>query len=74
MLQNMTDEQALAASEAVLALADPSKLSPHRRNISGLVEQQALFHSRNRDRRVELGETPAFPIDRRSQLSGEQNG
>jgi len=45
-LRDMTDEQALAASEAVLALADPSKMNPGRRNTSGLVEQQALFHSR----------------------------
>ena len=44
-LREMTDEQALAASEALLALADPSALSPGRLRTSGLIEQQALFHS-----------------------------
>jgi nitroreductase len=47
-LRGMTDDEALAASEAVLALADPSKLSSSRRETSGLVEQQALFHSNSR--------------------------
>jgi hypothetical protein len=43
-LAALTDEQALAASEAVLSLAGAHPPSPARRTTSGLVEQQALFH------------------------------
>ena len=43
-LQEMTPEQALDASEALLELGAKSRLSPARRFSSGLVEQQALFH------------------------------
>ena len=43
-LRRMSHDRALAASDALLALADPSKLSPARRKSSGLVQQQALFH------------------------------
>lgn len=45
-LQNMSNERALAASEAVLSLADPSAIRPARRSSSGLVAQQALLHRR----------------------------
>jgi len=43
-LATMTDEEALAASEAVLALAALAPLDPRRLEASGLVEQQALLH------------------------------
>lgn len=43
-LRALSAEKALAASEALLSLADPSRLSNERRSHSGLVEQQALFH------------------------------
>ena len=46
-LRRMSHQQALAASEALLELADPSKMSPARRGTSGLVQQQALFHHRS---------------------------
>jgi len=46
-LRRMSHERVLAASDALLALADPSKLSPARRQTSGLVQQQALFHRRS---------------------------
>lgn len=46
-LRELTESQALAASEAVLSLALLSPLSQRRREHSGLVTQQALFH-RNR--------------------------
>jgi len=42
----LSDEQALAASEALLALVPTVPLSPSRRHWSGLVEQQSLFHRR----------------------------
>jgi protein-disulfide isomerase-like protein with CxxC motif len=45
-LRHLSDERALAASEALLSLVIPSTLSPRRRRWSGLVEQQALFHRR----------------------------
>ena len=45
-LRQMSPEQALEASDVLLGLADPSKLSPARRESSGLVKQQALFHRR----------------------------
>lgn len=43
-LREMTPEQALAASDALLQIGASSELSPSRRKSSGLVEQQALFH------------------------------
>jgi hypothetical protein len=43
-LRALTPSQALAASEALLSLYDPSCLSPERRMSSGLVEQQATLH------------------------------
>jgi hypothetical protein len=48
-LRGLTESQALAASEAVLSLATLSPLDPRRREHSGLVTQQALFH-RDRNR------------------------
>ena len=47
-LRLLTDERALAASEALLALASPQRLSSERRNSSGLVELQRLLHRRDR--------------------------
>lgn len=43
-LRALSPESALAASEALLSLADRSRLSDQRRSHSGFVEQQALFH------------------------------
>ena len=45
-LAHLSDERALAASEALLSLVTLSPSSPWRRHWSGLVEQQALFHRR----------------------------
>jgi len=45
-LLRLTDERALAASEALLSLVTTATLNPGRRRYSGLVEQQALFHRR----------------------------
>jgi len=45
-LMRLSDERALAASEALLSLVTTVTLSPSRRRWSGLVEQQALFHHR----------------------------
>jgi hypothetical protein len=45
-LRQMSPQQALKASDVLLALAHPSKLSPARLKSSGLVEQLALFHRR----------------------------
>jgi len=45
-LSHLSDERALAASEALLSLVTTVALSPGRRRRSGLVEQQALFHRR----------------------------
>ena len=42
-LRSLTPERALAASEALLSLADPTRLNDSRRRHSGLVEMQALF-------------------------------
>jgi uncharacterized protein YfeS len=42
-LASLSDEQALLASDALLALADPSALGEERLTRSGLVEQQRLF-------------------------------
>ena len=43
---HLSDERALAASEALLSLVTTVTLSPGRRRWSGLVEQQALFRRR----------------------------
>jgi len=45
-LRSLTTERALAATEALLALATPAGLSVERRTHSGLVEQQRLLHRR----------------------------
>ncbi len=45
-LLHLSDERALAASEALLSLVTTVTLSPRRSRWSGLVEQQALFHRR----------------------------
>jgi len=45
-LLHLSDERALAASEALLSLVTTVTLSPRRHHWSGLVEQQALFHRR----------------------------
>ena len=45
-LMHLSDERALAASEALLSLVTTVTLSPGRRRWSGLVEQQALFRRR----------------------------
>jgi hypothetical protein len=42
-LAALSDEEALAMSEAVLSLATPVPLDSPRQRTSGLVEQQALF-------------------------------
>ena len=44
----MSDQDALAASEALLAMALVIPLKPERITDSGLVQQQALFHRRRR--------------------------
>ena len=46
-LMSLTADRALAASEALLALASPERLSAERRTSSGLVEQQRLLHQRD---------------------------
>ncbi len=45
-LLHLSDERALAATEALLSLVTTVILSPRRIRWSGLVEQQALFHRR----------------------------
>ncbi|MFN8525984.1 MAG: hypothetical protein U0821_23020 [Chloroflexota bacterium] len=45
-LAAMTDEEAMAISEMLLAMADPATLPPERWTYSGLVEQQRIFHRR----------------------------
>jgi len=45
-LRHLSDERALAASQALLSLVTTVTLSPGRLCWSGLVEQQALFHCR----------------------------
>jgi hypothetical protein len=45
-LLHLSDERALAASEALLSLVTTVVLSPERRRWSGLVDQQVLFHRR----------------------------
>jgi|MudIll2142460700_1097286.scaffolds.fasta_scaffold95608_2 hypothetical protein len=46
-LLHLSDERALAASEALLSLVTTVSLSPHRLHSSGFVEQQAIFHRRS---------------------------
>jgi hypothetical protein len=45
-LLHLSDERALSASEALLSLVTTAPLGPARCHWSGLVEQQAIFHSR----------------------------
>jgi len=45
-LLRLSDERALAASETLLSLVTTVTLSHRRRDWSGLIEQQALFHQR----------------------------
>lgn len=45
-LMRLSDERALAASEALLSLVLTVTLNPRRHGWSGLVEQQALFRRR----------------------------
>jgi hypothetical protein len=45
-LRRLSDEKALAASEALLSLVTTVRLASGRLRRSGLVEQQALFHRR----------------------------
>jgi 2-hydroxychromene-2-carboxylate isomerase len=47
-LAAMSDEQALAAAETLLTVADAAGLPPVQRTTSGLVQQQALFHRKAR--------------------------
>ena len=47
-LRALSTERALAASEALLSLAEPDRVFGDRRSFSGLVGQQALFHRRRR--------------------------
>ena len=45
-LRTLTDSDALAAADELLALADPADLPAARRTGSGLVELQRLLHGR----------------------------
>ena len=45
-LRSLTDEEALRASEILLSVASGTPCSAERLRYSGLVDQQALFHSR----------------------------
>jgi hypothetical protein len=47
-LAALSDEEALAAAEALLTIAAAVELPPDPRTSSGLVEQQALLHRRVR--------------------------
>ena len=47
-LQSLSDRDAVAASEAILALALLTPIPPARLTDSGLVRQQGLFHRRSR--------------------------
>ncbi len=47
-LFGLTDAEALSASETLLSMAAAGRLPAHRRESSGLVEQQALFHRTRR--------------------------
>jgi len=44
---HLSDERALAASEALLSLIATVNPNPSRLRWSGLVEQQALFHRKS---------------------------
>jgi hypothetical protein len=46
-LRHLSDERALAASEALLSLITTVTPNPSRLRWSGLVEQQALFHRKS---------------------------
>jgi hypothetical protein len=46
-LLHLSDDRALAASEALLSLVPTVTLNPGRHRWSGLVEQQALLHRRS---------------------------
>lgn len=46
-LELLTDEEALKATEALLALSSVTSLDPGRTETSGLVELQALLHKRS---------------------------
>ena len=45
-LRELRDDEALAATEALLSMATATPLPPERLLTSGLVAQQALFHRR----------------------------
>ena len=45
-LLHLSDERALAASDALLSLVTTVRLNPRRLRWSGLVEQQAILHRR----------------------------
>lgn len=47
-LRLMSEEEALAAAENLLSLAETVVLNPARRSSSGLVEQQAILHGFSR--------------------------
>jgi hypothetical protein len=47
-LRALSDDRALAAAEALLAIVDLGILPERRRSSSGLVEQQAVLHRRSR--------------------------
>ena len=47
-LAALTDEEALAAADALLTIAAAAGLPPVHRTTSGLVQQQALFHRKAR--------------------------
>jgi hypothetical protein len=47
-LAALSDEEALAAAETLLTVADAAGLPPVQRTSSGLVQQQALFHRKAR--------------------------
>ena len=45
-LRHLSDERALAASDALLSLVTTVRLNSRRLRWSGLVDQQAIFHRR----------------------------
>jgi hypothetical protein len=45
-LAALSDEQALAAADALLSIGQLADMAPARRTSSGLVQQQALLHRR----------------------------
>jgi len=46
-LESLTDEDALKASDALLALSSTASLEPGRTETSGLIELQSLLHKRS---------------------------